>query len=270
MHLDLSGMNVLVLTDFSENSEHILKYAGTVLHDREVHFTLLNIQLPCSVFNCGGECKDLAKPKFEKNLKTIKPFLDEKHTIEPLFLEGQYIDSIRETVESLKIDLIILGNSHSHQTSNASELDKKTFDIITKIKCHVLLVSKYSQIKVPRKFVLPTDFSISVDHKLFSIIKQVYSVDLSELSILSLSKSDKMSERQYLTKERINRIVSSLDFDSVKNINANNDNFHTEKMFDSSIIFARNLSIFNRIFSASYQTAQLISDKHLPMLFLHG
>lgn len=262
-------MNVLVLTDFSKNAEHILKYAGTVLHNRDVHFTLLNIQLPCSVFNCDGECKDLVKPKFERNLKIIKPFLDEKHTIKPLFLEGQYIDSIRETVESHHIDLIILGNSHSHQASNTSELDNKTFDIITKIKCHVLLVSKYSEIKIPVKFVLPTDFSISVDHKLFSIIKQVYSVDLSELSILSLSKPDKMSEKQCLTKECINRIVSNLDFESIKNINADDD-FYIEGMFDSSIIFARNLSVFNRIFSASHQTAQLISDKHLPLLFLHG
>ncbi|WP_093243693.1 universal stress protein [Psychroflexus halocasei] len=263
-------MNVLVLTDFSEISEHILKYAGTVLHDREVYFTLLNIQLPCSNFNCRGECKDLTEPKFDKNLKTIKPFLDEKHTIKPLFLEGRYIESIRKTVESHEIDLIILGNSHSYQTSNASELDKKTFDIITKIKCHVLLVSKYSEIKIPEKFVLPTDFSISVDHKLFSIIKQLYSVETSELSVLSLPKSDKMSERQSLTKERINRIVSNLDFEYIKNINAANDNLHTEKMFDSGIIFARNLSIFNRIFSKSHQTAQHISDKHLPMLFLHG
>lgn len=263
-------MNVLVLTDFSKTSEHILKYAGTILHDREVKFTLLHVQLPCSIFDCRGECKEQVKPKFDENIKTISPYLDEKHSIEPLFLEGQYIESIRETVESHHIDLIILGNSHSHQASSASELDKKTFDIITKIKCHVLLISKYSQIKIPQKFVLPTDFSISVDHKLFSVIRHIYSVDESELSILSFPKSDEMSERQSMTKDRINRIASSLDFNTIKNISANSNTVHTTNIFDSSIIFARNLSIFNRIFSASKQTAEQICDKHLPMLFLHG
>ncbi|MDN6280048.1 MAG: universal stress protein [Psychroflexus sp.] len=260
-------MNVLVLTDFSSTSTHILKYAGTLLHDRDVNFTLLHVQLPCSAFDCRGECKELINPKFDKNIETITPYLDEKHNIEPLFVEGQYIDSIRETVDSHNIDLIILGNSHTRQPSNASELDMKTFDIITKIKCHVLLVSGHSEIKLPKNFVLPTDFSISVDHKLFSIIRDLYAVEQNKLSILSLREVDKISDMQLLTQQRINRIVSNLN---MQNINADFTQIESKKAFDSCIVFARNLSIFNRIFSSSPNTVQKICNKHLPILFLHG
>lgn len=263
-------MNVLVLTDFSSNSAHILKYAGTLLHDRDVHFTLLHVQLPCSAFDCRGECKELIKPKFDKNIETISPYLDGKHSIEPLFVEGQYIDSIRETVDSHNIDLIILGNSHTKQPSNVSELDKKTFDIITKIKCHVLLVSGHSEIKVPKTFVLPTDFSISVDHKLFSIIHDLYAVEQSELSILSLREAGKMSDMQWLTQQRINRIVSNLNLQNVRNIDVDFIETENKETFDSNIVFARNLSIFNRLFSTSLDTVQKICNKHLPTLFLHG
>lgn len=263
-------MNVLVLTDFSTTSQHVIKYAEMLLCDKQVSITLMHVKKPCSGQSCSGKCNTIFESKLEKDLSYLKAKQNPNHQLQSYFVEGQYLDSIRDYVKSKSIDLILIGNSHQHKIEDDLDLDKKTVDVITKINCPVLLVSKNTSLKRPQKLLLPTDFSINVEHKYFSVLSELYDFQSEDIDLLSVQTNSVLTRVQNSTRQKINDVLSDLGILKIKQNHISKIHECATIGYDTIVIFAKNLSVFNMIFSTKKNSAQQICHNNLPMLFLHG
>ena len=139
--------NILLPTDFSENSWNAIKYAIHFFEKETCNFYLLYVnRLNNALINdspyiaSGDVLEDVyttsAKLELNKILKRIlKEFsLNKRHRFYKLSDYNFFIESIRKHVEEKNIDCIVMG------TKGASGLKKiiagsNTGDVITKVKC---------------------------------------------------------------------------------------------------------------------------------------
>ena len=263
-------MNVLLLTDFSSTAQHVMKYASILLQKKAVNLTLMHVKNPCSGNSCSGKCNTIFEAKLNKDLKFFEQQNNPLHQLKTYFIEGQYLDSIRDYVKRQDIDLIIVGNSHQHQIVDELDLDKKTVDVITKINCPVLLVSKNTSLKSPKKLLLPTDFSINVEHKIFSVLSEIYDFTEENIDLLSVQNNHNLTQFQLSTKQKINEVLSNLGLQKISENHISSAKQCATVGYDTIVMFAKNLSVFNLIFSTKKNSAKKICHNNLPMLFLHG
>lgn len=263
-------MNVLLLTDFSSTANHVMKYASILLRDKPAKITLMHVKKPCSGDSCSGKCNTIFESKLNKDLKFFKDQNNPLHQLNTHFIEGQYLDSIRDFVKRQDIDLIIVGNSHQHQIEDEIDLDKKTVDVITKVNCPVLLVSKNTSLKSPKKLLLPTDFSINVEHKVFSVLSEIYDFSEKNIDLLSVQNNRELTQIQLTTKQKINEVLSYIGIQKISENHISSAKKCASVGYDTIVMFAKNLSVFNLVFSTKKNSAKQICHNNLPMLFLHG
>ena len=256
-------MNVVLLSDFSFASTHMLDYAAMLFKNQKVNFIILHIKAPCKGESCSGKCNVI----FAQKLKKDKSRIEEKgyNSIQTKFIEGSYIESIRQVITEHHTDLIMLGNSNKGKHDTGLYFDKKTLEIITKVKCSVVLVPEESVLNLPKTALLPTDFSITSDYSIFNILTSLPFVNQTHLSLFPTGTNETLGPNRKHSKEVISKVINSLEFRSVKEI------YSTTKSscingFDLVLVMAKNLSIFRDLFSSSPES---LCRPEIPILFLH-
>lgn len=233
--------------------------------NQEVNFTILHVKAPCEKESCNGNCNLIFDQKLEKDKQLLESKIFEKQTIQTKFIEGPYIESIRHVIIEKQIDLIMLGNSNKGIFSTGLFFDKKTLEIITKVKCSVVLVPEQAPLELPKTALLPTDFSITSDYSIFNILTSLPFVNQTHLSLLSTDHNKTLDHNRKHSKDLIFKVINSLEFKSVKETH-----FITEakfiNAFDIVMVMAKNLSIFKDLFSISKASLCL---PEVPILFLH-
>jgi|GEM_PF-880627 hypothetical protein len=258
-------MNVVLLSDFSSASTHMLDYAATLFKNQKVNFTILHIKTPCESKSCSGKCSVVFNQKLRKDQNLLE--LNGYHIdqIQIKFIEGAYIESIRNVIAEQHTDLIMLGNSNKGDYNTGLFFDKKTLEIITKVKCSVVLVPEEATIKLPQKALLPTDFSITSDYSIFNILTSLPFVNQTHLSLLPTGLNKTLGPNRKHSKELISKVINSLEFKSVKEIYSTNKASCIDG-FDLVMVMAKNLSIFQDLFSTSKSS---LCRPEIPILFLH-
>lgn len=259
-------MNVLLLSDFSETSRLMEDYATILLRDQKVNFKVLHVKKPCGG-NCSDKCDLIFTNKLSKEVERLRNLKNPNFSFTQEFVEGAYIESIRQIITREKTDLIILGNNQSTNRDNEFYLDQKTLDIITKVKCPVLLVPSNSELKSPSNFVLPTDFSLNFEYRIFDILKNLKAVQNQSLLLLEMKSDCQLKDYHHRSKKQIDNIINDVGFGKIVTCNQNNKDLKIGSEFDFMLILAKNLSIFNTIFK---KKASQYYHSQLPVLFLHG
>ncbi|NEV94876.1 universal stress protein [Psychroflexus sp. YR1-1] len=258
-------MNVVLLSDFSPLSTHMLDYAAMLFKNQDVNFTILHIKMPYQKESCKGKCSLI----FSQKLRTDQEFLqfkgyDEKD-IQTKFIEGPYIESIRHVIHEEHINLILLGNSSKDINSTGLFFDKKTLEIITKVKCSVVLVPEQTRLELPKTALLPTDFSITSEYSIFNILNSLSFVKQTHLSLLPIGLSKTLGPNRKQAKKLISKAINSLEFKSVEEIDFS-PKVSSINTFNLIMVMAKNLSIFQDLFSTSHNS---LSRLETPVLFLH-
>lgn len=258
-------MNVVLLSDFSKVASHMMEYAAIFFKNQAVNFTIVHIKSPCKSGNCSGKCSII----FSQKLKTQQEFLVSKgykeENVKTLFIEGSFIESIRNLITQQQADLIMLGNSNKEDLSNDLFFDKKTLEIITKVKCSVVLVPEKAKLKLPETALLPTDFSVTSQYSIFNILNSLSFINQINLSILSKKINKSIENSKLQKKNLIFKVIQSLNFKSVE-IKESNSKLTCINGFGLVIVMAKNLSIFKDLFSISTDSSCL---PKAPILFLH-
>lgn len=256
-------MNVLLLSDFSSVSTHMMDYVAMLFKNQEVNFTILHIKAPCQKESCSGKCSIIFDQKLKKDKAFLESKASENQTIETKFIEGSYIESIRHVIVEKHIDLIMLGNSNKKIFGTELFFDKKTLEIITKVKCSVVLIPEKSKLNLPQTALLPTDFSITSDYSIFNILTSLPFVEKMHLSLLSTDQNQVLGPSRKHSKDLISKAVHDLKFKSVKELSSSSICINE---FDIVMVMAKNLSIFQELFSISPASLSL---PEVPILFLH-
>jgi nucleotide-binding universal stress UspA family protein len=195
-----------------------------------------------------------------------------KHKFQTLNNYDYFIDAVREHVDEKEIDLIVMG------TKGASGLKKvmigsNTGDLITRVKCPVLIVPENAVFKEIKEIAFPTDYHLFYPTKILNDILEYTKMYDSSLRIVQIVKKGEettdfqLENKEYLAnflaeeKHSFHRVVNKKIQDGVQS-------FVESRDIDMIIMIAKSLNLFQRILFRP--TVEEISyHTEIPFLVLH-
>ena len=277
--------NVLLPTDFSENSWNAIKYAIHFFNAIECGFYVLHVN-SLNSFIPQDETLTLdsyylentyIKPtkqrlrNFIKRISILGPN-KEKHKFFALTETGFFIDSIRKIVKEKQIDFIVMGTKG---TSGLSEiiLGTNTADVITKVKCTTLAVPENAQFVPPKEIAFPTDLNLTYNLDVLHPLSEITEHFKASLRILHINKNkehlkEDLDENITLLKDYFTDIKSSFHHLTNKKVEDAVQCFVESRAIDLICMVAKNLNYFQQIFFHSkVEKISYHTDK--PLLVLH-
>lgn len=261
-------MQVLLLTDFSPNAKIMQNYAKNFFGEKQVHFIMLHAMKPCKKSACEGLCTIKRQKDLDLEIQGFKSQLNSNHTVSEVFLKANLVDAVRDFIQKSSIDMILMGGKGKTSDAN-KQFGKNTFDIVTKIRCPILVVFENSVIKIPGKIVFPLDYTTSVQHNYFETISQMNfwkNIDLSILEVPNKMFNNLLHKK--INKQKISKAFKEINH-HFKSLKPKDNLGFCENCHDADMIMfmAKNLSINNQIFN---QLDSKDLNPHAPLLVLHA
>jgi nucleotide-binding universal stress UspA family protein len=278
--------NILIPTDFSENSWNAVKYALEFFKNTKCDFYLLHVSI---IYNyASGESPIMPLPAIEiidktvlKQAKTqLKKLLKKidhlphnpEHNFYTISNYDYFIDAVKAHVEEKNIDLIVMG------TKGASGLKKvmigsNTGDLITRVKCPVLIVPENAAFEEIKEIAFPTDYHLFYPTKILNNILQFTKMHDAALRIVHIAKKDEeVTEFQLENKEFLKNFFAEEKHSFHKITNKKIEDgvqcFVESRDIDMIIMIAKNLNLFQRIlFRPTVEEISYHTD--VPFLVLH-
>ncbi|WP_407557460.1 universal stress protein [Winogradskyella sp. 4-2091] len=277
--------NILLPTDFSENSWNAIKYAIRFFEKTECNFYLLHVdRLDSLAFTDASLLLNetiidkvytsSSKQKLRSLLhRTTKLTSNQnKYKFFTLTDHGSFIESIRKTVNEKHIDCIVMG------TKGASELDRiilgtNTADVITKVKCNVLAIPENAEYVTPKEVAFPTDFSLSNNLQVLKPMADIVERFKTNLRILHISdKEDDLNAEQIENKELLEDYFTPnpYSFHYLKNKKVEDaiECFVENRAINLICMVAKNLNYFQQILFHS-KVEKISYHVDVPFLVLH-
>ncbi|WP_158976636.1 universal stress protein [Cellulophaga sp. L1A9] len=276
--------NILIPTDFSENSWNAIAYGLSLFKKSNCTFYLTHISPVLAA--TGGDTALVIAPDLieeellKENLVKLDALLERidelpfntNHVFHTSATYGFFVDHIKNEVSNKKIDLIIMG------TKGASGLKKLTLgsntgNVITKVKCAVLAVPENTSYHKPKKIGFPTDYIIDYNLHILSLLKDISVLTNAQLNFLHIeSKNETMSSLQTKNKEFLAYYFKDIthNFSTLEghNLDAAIDKFTKNENIDMLVMVAKNLNFLERILFRP--TVEEISyHTNVPFLVLH-
>ena len=275
--------NILLPTDFSKNSLNAMKYAMMLFKDNPCNFYLLNVfKIPYLtndelMENDADQLAQIEKDLFDSSQKGLKNIvkkikLDSKHSFSTLSDYNFFINSVKNTVKSKKIDLIIMGTKGA---TGAKEIfmGSNTGDVIMKTDCNVLVVPENADYTEPNEITFPTDFTIPYKKKDLKLLTNLVEQYSSNLRILHLQYEKQISTEQEFNRKTLKRLLKNLSYSFHTLTNTDFDtavNCFTQSRGNINMIaiIARHYNFFQRLFFQP-KVEDLSFHSKIPLLVLH-
>ncbi|MEZ4791927.1 MAG: universal stress protein [Gelidibacter sp.] len=277
--------NVLLPTDFSENSLNAIKYAMDFFGETACNFYLLHViklntvdlaDSPYLMANVAIE--DLyTKPIKTRLRETIKQVANKfsnnkKHKFYTLTDYSFLVDSIRHHVNEKKIDMIVMG------TKGASGLKRiivgsNTGDVITKVHCTTLVVPENAKFHEIKEIAFPTDYSMLYNINVLQPIVDTIEDNDAALRVLHITKKDgflnsDQERNKELLEDYFNGQEHSFHFLTNKKVEDAVQCFVESRNIDMITMVAKNLNYFQQIlFHSKIENISYHTD--VPFLVLH-
>lgn len=277
--------NILLPTDFSENSRNAIDYAIRFFENMECNFYLLHVNRigNMAVSNASyiiskEDIENIyikpSKLKLRELLKHISKSFPENsnHNFYCLTDHNFFIESIRKNVEEKQIDYIVMG------TKGASGLEKiilgsNTADVITKVKCNTMAIPENAIYAIPKEVCFATDFSLSHDLHVLQPILNIIKQCKASLRILHIKKKDEVLNEDQLTnkdllKDLFKNIKYTFHFLSNTKVEDAIECFVESRNIDLMCMVAKNLNYFQQILFHS-KVEKISYHTNIPFLVLH-
>ncbi|WP_308992871.1 universal stress protein [Mariniflexile litorale] len=278
-------MNILLPTDFSNNSWNAILYATRFFEKTPCNFYLLNVTrmenlvvgadtyIPTHEIIESIYIKP-SKKKLRELLKKISHNINdnEKHKFYTLSDYNFFLESIRKHIDEKNMDMIIMG------TKGASGLEEyivgsNAGDVITKVKCTTLIVpehAKYSEIK---EVAFPTDYNLSYDIKTLQPLTNFLNAFEANLRIIHIDKKNtSLNTEQLSNKDLLNDYFEdfkpSFHLLTNKKVEDAIQCFVESRDIDMITMVAKNLNYFQSILFHS-KVEKITYHTHIPFLVLH-
>ncbi|WP_203296132.1 universal stress protein [Luteirhabdus pelagi] len=276
-------MNVLIPTDFSENSWNAVRYAASLLEEVRANFTLLHVYIANSaetgpsMYGNGISLRQYTAANVRLQLKEWEErvrteFHNPKHTVNSRIENNFFIRGVRKTVEDEACELIVMG------TKGASGLKKYTVgsnagDVITKVKCPVLVIPENADFCMPKHIAFPTDFNLVFKNRIIETLQRMCGLFQSHLHVVHVQhKEMPLNETQDANKSFLDNSLEGISHSFHTSLEADLEEaiqqFVDKREIDMIAMVAKNLNFFQRILfkptvkKMSYQTK-------VPFLVLH-
>ncbi|CAH8282352.1 nucleotide-binding universal stress UspA family protein [Mariniflexile fucanivorans] len=199
--------NILLPTDFSENSWNAIKYALQLFKNETCKFYLLNTYTPViyhveyvlvepAQFGMIDNVREIALKNLEDFKTRIKSeFKNPKHTIETIGAFNMLIPEIVEIVKDKAIDYVVMGTKGATGT-NEILFGSNTVHVFKNVKCPVLAIPDGFEFETPHEILFPTDYAITYETHHVKPIIDINKLYQTRIHILYLTYGYDLSEKQ--------------------------------------------------------------------------
>ncbi|MBT8255671.1 MAG: universal stress protein [Bacteroidia bacterium] len=275
--------NVLIPTDFSDNSWNATSYALQFFSVEPVNFYLLNVNIAKRQEKSGdtranaiifdtGRTKGLTDKLEETRVRIEKNFPDTNHRFYVLQEHTFFIDGIRRCVQKYRIDFIVMGTKGATGLKEAT-IGTRTGEVITRIKCPTLVIPENAEYEPPKTVVFPTDFNNFYKNKILMTLAEIIAMHDSKIRVLHISKSkQKLTTLQKENKSFLEDFLEDHDhsFHTMSDHHLEDalDDFVQTHNIEMIAMVAKNINFFERLlFKPS--VAKISYHTHIPFLVLH-
>jgi nucleotide-binding universal stress UspA family protein len=214
---------ILLPTDFSENSWNAISYALQLFKEEECTFHLLNAYTPViynveyvlgypAQFGLGDAVRETA----QENLKDIISIINDEynnpnHRFEAYARFDTLISGIREFISEHDIDLIVMGTKGA---TGAKEVlfGSNTVHVFKNGKYPVLAILSNFSFEAPHEILFPTDLDVIYKHSSLKILKEIVESNEARLNALHVSTGYVLTEKQERNKDKLESMFSKSAF----------------------------------------------------------
>jgi nucleotide-binding universal stress UspA family protein len=276
--------NILILTDFSDNARNAIQYGMALYDTTECAFFLLHVS-PVTA-HAGGEIAMYAPQEvlegshLKERDERMKILLSEieylpsnvNHTFEAMAYYDYFTDRVKCVVAEKNIDLIIMGTKGATGLKAVS-IGSNTGDVLTKVKCPVLVVPENARFTKPKEIAFPTDYYLNYKVNTLKDVKELAEIHNSAIRILYIyGRSGDLSPAQFKNQEFLQYYFSEIghSFHMMKGekLEAAVQEFTESKGIDLIVMVAKNLNILQRVLFRP-RVEKLSYHIKIPFLILH-
>lgn len=222
--------NILLPTDFSENSKNAIRFAMKFFEGETCTFHILNSQKPSGYITADvlygapgtsvyeGVLND-NKKELEKMIRFCKSISEkENFTFVPKIDFDNIVDAVNQAVALNNIELIIMG---SNGATGAAEVvfGSNTLKIIRKVDCPIIVVPEGYVFEKINSVLLSLNYQYDVSNKLLNVISEIVKKHKASLKILEIEEENiELTTKSNHTEE----VFKEIGFErfSIKNIPA--------------------------------------------------
>ncbi len=272
--------NILLPTDFSENSKNAIRFAMKFFEGETCTFHILNSQKPSSyitadvLYGSPGTTIHEAilndnKIELEKTIRFCESIAEkEKYTFVPKIDFDNIVDAVNQAVALNNIELIVMGTNGA---TGAAEVifGSNTLKIIRNVNCPVIAVPQGYTFSKIESVLLSLNYQYIVSEKSLNIISEIVKKHKASLKILEIEEeSIELATKRNYTEE----VFKEIGFErfSIKNIPAAMAINVFEQLIPIQLhaMVVERRSFLDRFIFGS-ETSKISYGSSVPLLILH-
>lgn len=275
--------NILIPTDFSENSQDAIKYALEYFSGIPVNFYLLHAspnQIPHTQ-PPNGAPKSHDSPvgsntsltQLQEEIKYCKTLtLSPLHKFFCIHENISLVEAVRKNLIEKEIDYIVMGTKGVAK-KNGTDIGSNTGEVITKVKCPILVVPRQARFNGIKNIAFPTDYNCIYKDRVVSTMSEMLKLQNASLRILNIKSNDKpLSQEQLDNKsflqDYLKDINHSFHFLENNKVEMGIQDFVETWEIDMIAMVAKKLNLIQRLLFNPIDKS-IRYHKEIPFLVVH-
>jgi nucleotide-binding universal stress UspA family protein len=255
---------ILLPTDFSENSWNAIGYAIHLFKDEACTFHIFNAYTP-TIYKIDYDLEypsdygyyDAAEEESKSELETLKAKISKTklefstHIIKTYARFESVTNFIKEFLKSTKIDLIVMGTQGA---TGAKEIlfGSTTVRVFKSAACPVLAIPSQFSYENPHEILFPTDLAVTFNATQLSLLKEIVAQHHARLNAMHVSNAYALNARQQSNKQKLEDIFkgNAFLFHEVKTMKVTEaiDEFQIKNKINMLVMLNNKHSFFENIF----------------------
>lgn len=255
---------VLLPTDFSENSWNAIIYAIQLFKNEECTFHLLNTYTPAvyhleyaighpELFGLVDAVRNTSRSNLYSIVSKISSEVtkNKKHTFQTHAKFDTLLSGVRKSIETLDIDIIVMGTKGA---TGAKEVlfGSNTVHIFKEIKCPVLAIPSSFAYEAPHEILFPTDLDAIYKHSNLKILEEIVLSNNARLNTMHVSTGYDLTEKQERNKNKLESMFkhSAFLFHEIKTMDITHaiNEFQVKHKINLLVMINNKHSFFENLF----------------------
>ena len=277
--------NILLPTDFSQNSWEAIQYAITLFKDCACTFYLMHsyepqVSAPSTAVTSKRasaiileSMRSEATLGLQNTLKQIKSLPENNnHTFKTVMVNDYFVSAVKSKIAKLDIDVVVVGTKGASGLKEVT-LGSNTAHLIGKLACPILAVPTDVNFKGLRDVGFATDFSITDYGDGLALLKDVATAHNAKISLVHVVKKEKELTPEQLTSQRaleayLNPLHVTLFMLTDVPIEIGTRIFSESRQLDMMCVIAKKHSFFEKVFNKS-QSKSISHHAKVPLIIFN-
>jgi nucleotide-binding universal stress UspA family protein len=272
--------NILLPTDFSENSKNAVNFALKFFEGQTCTFYILNSQKPSGYITAdvlyGAPGTSVYEGILNDNKKELEKMVQfcesisekENFSFVPKIDFDNIVDAVNQAVALNKIELIIMG---SNGATGAAEVvfGSNTLKVIRNVDCPVIVVPEGYSFEKINSVLLSLNYQYQVSNKSLSVVSEIVKKHEASLKILEIEEENIELATKRNHSEEVFKEIGFERF-TMKNIPASIAINAFEQLIPIQLhaMVVERKSFLNRFIFGS-ETSKISYGSPVPLLVLH-